>query len=74
MRAADEEGEKAPLFVGHEPGLTAALSLLASGSEDVRFGLRKPGFAAVGLRTTDPPPEGTLLFFLPPRVLRSLAR
>ena len=61
------------LLVGHEPGLSALLSVLTNGNVDLRVELKKGGLAKlvldnrIGLERC-----GTLQWLLPPRVLLDL--
>ncbi len=61
------------LLVGHEPGLSALLSILTNGNVDLRVELKKGGLAKlildnrIGLERC-----GTLQWLLPPRVLLAL--
>ena len=57
--------------VGHEPHLSALLARLLDGGDAGRLPFRKGGAALVELPAV-PAAGGTLIWFLPPRILRSL--
>jgi phosphohistidine phosphatase len=58
-------------LVGHEPQLSALLARLIDGGDSGRLPFRKGGAALVELPAA-PAAGGTLVWFLPPRLLRSL--
>lgn len=58
--------------VGHEPGLSALLARLLETEDADRLTFKKGGAALVELGAR-PEDGGTLLWYLPPRVLRELA-
>jgi phosphohistidine phosphatase len=63
-----------PLLVGHEPLLSASVSLAVFGSAKGSIELKKAGLAFVEFHPTAPRPEGTLLLLLSPGALRRLGR
>jgi phosphohistidine phosphatase len=63
-----------PLLVGHEPLLSAAVSLAVFGSVKGSIELKKAGLAFVEFQRTAPRPEGTLTLLLSPGTLRRLGR
>jgi phosphohistidine phosphatase len=69
-----EAGWDRPILVGHEPGLSAAVSALLRAPESGACELKKAGMALVRLRKLHPRPEGTLLLLLTPSALRLLGR
>jgi phosphohistidine phosphatase SixA len=58
--------------VGHEPGLSALLARLLDADDPDRLTFKKGGAALVEL-AGKPAEGGTLLWYLPPRLLRELA-
>ena len=66
--------EDAPVFVGHEPSLSATVANLVTASNSDAFALKKAGFAAVELTKLVPRPCGTLLMLLKPAMLRRLGK
>lgn len=63
------------MIVGHEPNLSNVLALLLTGTTDgAAIDLKKGGCAAVELTAFAPHGGATLLWLLPPRVLRSVRR
>lgn len=69
----DFEG-KSPIFVGHEPVLSAAVSLLVASSDAGDFQLKKAGMAYAKVQTLTPHPRGSLHLLMTPAALRRLAR
>lgn len=67
--------ERAVVLVGHEPDLGALLSAALAG-ENFRLGIefRKGGAACLQFAKDIRPGRGTLLWMMPPRVLRALGR
>jgi phosphohistidine phosphatase len=63
-----------PILVGHEPNLSAAVSLFVSATDGGDFQLKKAGLAFAKLKTLSPRPRGTLLLLLTPSVLRRLGK
>jgi phosphohistidine phosphatase len=63
------------LLVGHEPGLSrlAALMLLGPGG-DAHLEFKKGGLCRIDFPASPRPGAGRLVFHLPPRLLRRLAR
>lgn len=61
------------VLVGHEPMLSAMLARLLGSAADERFAFRKGGAALVDVRD-EPAAGGQLLWFLKPRLLRTLGR
>ncbi|MGH7321358.1 MAG: phosphohistidine phosphatase SixA, partial [Candidatus Rokuibacteriota bacterium] len=61
------------VLVGHEPDLSALLARLLGNPESERLSFRKGGAALVDL-AGPPAAGGRLIWFLPPRVLRSMRR
>jgi phosphohistidine phosphatase len=59
--------------VGHEPYLSGLLATLLGGAETDHLTFRKGGAALLEL-SGQPPEGGRLLWFLPPKLLRRLAR
>ncbi|MEK7466282.1 MAG: histidine phosphatase family protein [Planctomycetota bacterium] len=66
--------EKAPVLVGHEPVLSAAVSFLVSGVDSAAIRLKKAGMAFVKLDVLTPQPKGNLLLLLSPGALRRLGK
>jgi phosphohistidine phosphatase len=62
------------LLVGHEPQLSAAVSLAVCGSVKGSIELKKAGLAFVEFHRISPRPEGTLLLLLGPGAQRRLGR
>ena len=60
-------------LVGHEPGLSSLLARVLGASEGGRLAFHKGGAALLDL-PEGPQALGRLVWFLPPRVLRALAR
>lgn len=69
----DLEG-KSPILVGHEPVLSAAVSLLVASSDSGDFQLKKAGMAFAKVQTLAPAPRGSLHLLLTPAALRRLAK
>jgi phosphohistidine phosphatase len=63
-----------PLLVGHEPMLSASVSLAVFGSRKGSIELKKAGLAFVAFQRTSPRPEGTLTLLLSPGALRRMGR
>ncbi|MBI2923507.1 MAG: histidine phosphatase family protein [Planctomycetes bacterium] len=63
-----------PILVGHEPGLSAAVSLFMSATDAGSIELRKAGMAFARLKTLSPRPRGSLVLVLTPGTLRKLAK
>jgi phosphohistidine phosphatase len=61
-----------PVLVGHEPCLSAALSLLVCGTPEAEFVMRKAGLAVIELLRAGAKPRARLVQLLAPSVLRSL--
>lgn len=59
--------------VGHEPSLSALLATLLGGAQSDRLTFRKGGAALLDL-PGGPAEGGQLLWFLPPKLLRTLGR
>lgn len=74
LGALREAGGEAPVLVGHEPSLSAAVSLLAGAPRPVALQLKKAGMAFAAVEALAPRPRGTLLLLLTPSVLRVLSR
>ncbi|MCC6738862.1 MAG: histidine phosphatase family protein [Planctomycetia bacterium] len=74
LGAIREAGGEAPVLVGHEPSLSAAVSLLAGAPRPLALQLKKAGMAFAAVDALKPRPRGTLLLLLTPAVLRGLAR
>ena len=70
---AAQPAEAAVAVVGHEPYLSGLLAALLGAREGNRLAFRKGGVALVDLPGA-PKDGGTLLWFLPPKLLRRLAR
>lgn len=65
--------ERSIALVGHEPYLSTLASLLCAGGEHVlRLRLKKGAVAVVGLDGEVGPGAGTLLWAVPPKILRAL--
>ena len=64
----------APLLVGHEPVLSAAVSLLVSATESGDIRLKKAGMAFAKVKELAPRPRGSLLLLLTPGALRILGK
>jgi phosphohistidine phosphatase SixA len=63
------------MIVGHEPNLSNLLALLLTGATDgVTIDMKKGGCAALELTALTPRGGATLLWLLPPRVLRRVRR
>ena len=63
------------MIIGHEPNLSNVLALVLTGASDgATIELKKGGCAAVELTAFAPRGGATLLWLLPPRVLRRLER
>jgi phosphohistidine phosphatase len=71
VRQAKGEGTA---FVGHEPNLSSALAVLIGADDTASYEFKKAGAALVFLTRRSPRPAGTLRLFLPPSVLRAIAR
>lgn len=69
-----ETDANAPVLVGHEPSLSAAVSLFMSTTESGDLELKKAGMAWARLRTLTPRPRGTLLLLATPAMLRKLGK
>jgi phosphohistidine phosphatase len=63
-----------PLLVGHEPLLSAAVSLAVGAASRSSVELKKAGMALVEFERIEPRPEGTLKLLLSPSALRLAAR
>lgn len=70
---ADLEG-KTPVLVGHEPTLSAAVSLLISGTSSGEIPLKKAGMAFAEVTSLVPTPRGALLLLLTPAALRQIRK
>lgn len=69
------EGAKRIALVGHEPFLSGLLSeLLAGPKASILSEFKKGGFASVTFEGAPAPGGGALRLFLPPRLLRAIAR
>lgn len=66
--------EDAPVFVGHEPSLSATVASLVASSNSDGFALKKAGLAVVQLTKLAPRPTGNLLMLLRPSTLRGLGK
>lgn len=62
----------APVLVGHEPSLSAAVSLFISTGESGSIELKKAGMAFARLKTLSPRPRGMLTLLMTPGALRRL--
>jgi len=69
-----ETGQKTVALVGHEPGLSKALSYLVGSPHPEGFRMKKAGAALVEIEKLSPRPTGELLLFLSPSSLRALGR
>lgn len=65
---------KVPVLVGHEPMLSAAMSLAICGSTKGSFELKKAGLAMVEFGEGENPHRGSLRLLLAPSILRTLGR
>ncbi len=65
---------KAPVMVGHEPDLSAAVALMIGARPEEPLEIKKAGLAVVQVLSLEPEPRGTLLQLLSPATLRALAR
>ncbi len=74
LQAVQELACKAPVLVGHEPDLSAAVALLLGSRPEESLEIKKAGLAVVQIRSLDPRPEGTLLQLLSPATLRALGK
>jgi phosphohistidine phosphatase len=74
QRLAQFEDDDAVFLVGHEPDLGKLAGVLLFGSGASSVPLKKAGACLVWFDDTVKPGEGELRAFLPPRVLRGLAR
>jgi phosphohistidine phosphatase len=63
-----------PVLVGHEPLLSAAVSLLVSAADPAKIQIKKAGMALVKLSSLEPRPHGVLELLLTPGALRRLAK
>ena len=70
---AARKGAKLVALVGHEPSLSQLVAHLLGASEAERFALRKGGAVLLEL-ATGPRGGARLIWALPPRLLRKLAR
>jgi len=66
------EGADGIMLVGHQPSLGQIASEVAWGSSDSPLELKKGGACAIEIERLAPP-RGTLLWLMPPAVLRRLA-
>ena len=64
----------APVLVGHEPSLSAAVAALLGAPETGAIQMKKAGLAVVDLVSSSPRPRGTLVLLVTPSALRDLAR
>ena len=60
------------MIVGHLPSLGEIAGEIAWGSADNYLEIKKGGACAIELSSFEPVPSGTLLWFLPPAILRDL--
>ena len=65
---------KAPLLVGHEPQLSASVSLAVCGAAKGSFELKKAGLALVRFERRPAVIRGALILLLSPSVLRKAGR
>jgi phosphohistidine phosphatase len=65
---------EAPVLVGHEPSLSAAVAALIGAPESGAIEMKKAGLAVVETGGPSPRPPGTLVLLLAPSVLRGLAK
>lgn len=73
LREANLAGAGTVIAVGHEPHISGCLSWLLTGEEAaISFEVKKGAAALVAFPGDAGPGMGTLRWFLPPRVLRSL--
>jgi len=73
LQAVQELEARAPLLVGHEPDLSAAVALLIGAPPEESLDLKKAGLAVVEILSLDPA-RGKLLQLLAPATLRALAK
>jgi phosphohistidine phosphatase len=66
-------GSKGMMLVGHQPSLGEIAGEVAWGSCDYPLDLKKGGACAIEIETFSPAPRGTLLWLMPPAILRRLA-
>ena len=62
------------LCVGHEPHLSTALSVMISGKTSASIEMKKAAACGVGFAALPKACAGTLLWLLPPKILRILGR
>ena len=62
----------AVMIVGHLPSLGEIAGEIAWGSADHCLEIKKGGACAIELSSLEPVPSGSLLWFLPPAILRDL--
>ena len=62
----------AVMIVGHLPSLGEIAGEIAWGSADHYLEIKKGGACAIELSSLEPGPSGSLLWFLPPAILRDL--
>ena len=62
------------LCVGHEPHLSTAVSVMISGKTSASIEMKKAAACGVGFAALPKAGAGTLLWLLPPKILRILGR
>jgi phosphohistidine phosphatase len=62
------------MLVGHQPSLGEIAGEIGWGSAEHYVELKKGGACALDLEVMRPKPKGSLLWLLPPSILRRLAR
>ncbi|MCX5970087.1 MAG: histidine phosphatase family protein [Coprothermobacterota bacterium] len=67
-----EGEERVTLLVGHSPDISRFASLLVSPSEEVGLPFKRAGVCRIDFPDAPALGEGTLCWFLPPRLLRRL--
>ena len=72
LQVVQEMTLKAPVLVGHEPDLSAAVALLIGAREEESLEIKKAGLAVVQIRSVESTLAGTLLQLLSPSTLRLL--
>lgn len=60
------------LLVGHEPYLSALMSVLISGKKTTRITLKKAGAAKISMDSVSPRPSGRLKWLLTPKQMKKL--
>jgi len=67
------EGAAGIMLVGHQPSLGEIAGEITCGSSGCPLELKKGGACAIEIEKLAPAPRGTLLWLMPPAILRKLA-